>query len=80
MSIHKNTEFLIVCLYPGNSTTIGCDWEYQYGFYQHAEVLVGGFPREFSKSTIAAAVHGFFLSVTGIVYNKLVIIVNLMWA
>jgi len=38
MSMHKNTEFLTVCLYPSNSTTIGCDWYYPCGFYPYAEV------------------------------------------
>jgi len=43
MSIHRNTEFLIVCLYPSNSTTIGCDWYYPYGFCPYVEMLVRAF-------------------------------------
>jgi len=76
MSIHKNTEFLIVCLYPSNTTTIGCDLYYPCGFYPYAEVGFFSFD-EFSQNTIVASLYGFSLSVTGIVYNKLVI--NLMW-
>jgi hypothetical protein len=78
MSIHKNTEFLIVCLYTLATTLqsavigiIGMD------FTSMRRCLLGFFPREFSQSTIAAAVHGFSMSVTGIACNKLVI--NLMW-
>ena len=66
MSIYKNTYFRIVCLYPSNSTTIGCDWYYPYGFYPYAEVLVRVFSfDEFSQKMIVASLYGFSLSDAG---------------